>query len=290
MDPKQLNALVHDREAAVYDLRFLIDQGPRLGDELLRELRDILGDQPAATRLLDVACGTGFAALGAAHSQLAPRIHGCDLSTGMLAETAKHAGKAGLEISLAACDAESLCYRSGSFDLILARGALHHVPDPVAMLQECRRVLAPGGAVVCLAEPTAEGEQQVGAVVGTLWRVLENAKRFLGREPTEEQKEAQQWELASMAANLHTFDTGSLQATAVKAGFEDVTVGTAWWAWVLALGVNYYLAGEFESLWSKPLVRRAARTLLDGAARFDHAIAERLIPDRYHATVWAVLR
>ena len=290
MDPKQLNALVHDREAAAYDTRFLIEQGPRLGRELLRELRGVLGSEPKATRVLDVACGTGFAALGAAHARIAPTIHGCDLSISMLERTAAHAKAANLDLALAACDAEALCYADGAFDLVLARGALHHVPDPVAMLRECRRVLTPGGALVCLAEPTPGGERQVGAVVGRLWRSVEAVRRLRGHRPSAEDVERQQWELASMAANLHTFTPDDLESLATKAGFEDISVGTAWWAWVLALGINYYLAGELEQLWERRPVRNVARGILDAAAFLDRTVAERLVPADRHATVWAVLR
>lgn len=290
MDPKRLNALVHDREAAAYDTRFLISQGRRLGDELKRELRGMLGSEPHATRLLDVACGTGFAALGAAHARIASRIHGCDLSAKMLERAGKHARDAGLEITLTACDAEALCYADRSFDLILARGALHHLPDPVAMLAECRRVLAPGGAVVCLAEPTPAGERQVGTFVGMLWLAMDRSRRIMRRTPSPDQEERQHWELASMAANLHTFTTADLETLAVKAGFDEIVVGTAWWSWVLALGVNYYLAGEFERAWSMRPLRRGARFLLDAAATADRLVLERLVPSRLHATVWAVLR
>lgn len=290
MDPKQLNALVHDREAAAYDTRFLIDQGPRLGQELLRELRGSLGKTPKAKRVLDIACGTGFAALGAAHAGISTDVHGCDLSPKMLAETDRHAQDWDLLVSLAACDAEALCYADDSFDLILIRGALHHVPEPLSMLLECRRVLAPGGTAVCLAEPTPTGERQVAAVVGSIWRAGEILKKLRRRAPTAEEQERQQWELASMAANLHTFTREDLEQLATKAGFEDITVGTAWWSWVLTLGVNYFLAGEFESLWERKPLRRIARAALDLAAVADRRFAEFVVPDKMHATVWALLR
>lgn len=290
MDAKQLNALVHDREAAAYDDRFAIDHGPGLGDELRRELAVAFPTDRRTHRLLDLACGTGFAAVGALHAALADQVHACDLSVEMLRRTRANAAATAREPHLLASDAERLPYADGAFEVIVARGALHHVPDPVALLAEARRVLAPGGTLVCLAEPTAAGERQVGAVVGTLWRSLELARRIARRTPSPEQLEQQRWELASMAANLHTFTPGDLEQLATKAGFEEITVGTASWAWVLALGVNYYLAGEFERFWTLPPMRAATARTLRLVKLLDRLLVERLVPDRFHATVWAVLR
>lgn len=45
-------------------------------------------------------------------------------------------------------DMQSLPYADGSWDLILHSDVLEHVPQPVMALQECWRVLAPGGALI----------------------------------------------------------------------------------------------------------------------------------------------
>lgn len=293
MDPKALNALVHDREAASYDQRFGIDVSPRLGVEVADELTRVLGvgltARPRAHRLLDVACGTGYLALGASAAGLASQIHATDLSVEMLRRTRTNATSLpdATPVRLAAADGEQLPYRDGAFDLVVARGALHHVPDPVAMLAECRRVAALGGTVVCLAEPTPSGERQVGALVGTVYRGLE-AARWLARQPKD--LEHERWELASMAANLHTFTREDLTSIAVKAGFTEVTVGTAGWAWILALGVHYYLAGEIDLVRRSVALRSTMRAFVGAAATFDRVIAERLVPAHLQHTVWAVLR
>lgn len=310
MDAKTLNALVHDREAAFYDDRFLIDFDGRIAREVRRDLTRLLGHPPRARRALDVACGTGYGAIGLAAAGIAPEVHGCDLSAEMLrraranaeavrdalvlgdaTETTRADGSTPRAIvRLALCDAERLPYRDGAFDLVVARGALHHVPDPLAALREIRRVLEPGGTAIVLAEPTPSGERQVGAVVGLAVRVIETARRIRGRSPSPEDQERLHWELASMAANLHTFEPGEITALAEKAGFEEIAVETASWAWILTLGLNYYLAGEFERLIGNRLIRRAARAAADAAAAFDRTIADRLLPPHRRHTIQAVLR
>ncbi|HEX9775887.1 MAG TPA: class I SAM-dependent methyltransferase [Actinomycetota bacterium] len=290
MDPKTLNALVHDREAAFYDDRFLIDYDGRIGREVSRDLRRLTGETLRVKRALDLACGTGYAAIGLAIAEIADEVHGCDLSREMLRRTRDNAAAAGTVVRALASDAELLPYRDGCFDLVIARGALHHVPDPLAALREMRRVLAPGGVAVVIAEPTASGERQVGAVVGSLVRVVESARRLRGRQQTADEAEHRHWELASIAANLHTFAPEEIATLAEKAGFEDITVGTASWAWILALGVNYYLVGEFERLARSRTVRRAARALAGAGAAFDRAVADRFLPPGLRHTVQGVFR
>jgi ubiquinone/menaquinone biosynthesis C-methylase UbiE len=289
MDAKELNALVHDREAAFYDDRFLIDYD-RIGPEVRRDLRDILGRDVRAHRALDVACGTGYAAIGLAAAGLADEAHASDLSAAMVERTRANAARAGVAVPLTQADAESLPYADDSFDLVVARGALHHVPDPLRALQEIRRVLQPGGTAIVLAEPTPGGEKQTGTVVGLAVKVVEALKRARGTTETEEELVRRHWELASIAANLHTFEPEQVASLAEKAGFEEIDVGTAWWSWILVLGINYYLVGEFERLAQNRVARAAARTAVTAAMTFDRLVADRVVPPKWRHTIQAVLR
>lgn len=286
MDAKELNALVHDREAAFYDDRFLIAFDDRVGRDVRRDLGSLIGDV-RARRALDLACGTGYAAIGLAVAGLAEEVHASDLSAKMLERCRDNAHAVDVPIRIALADAERLPYADDAFDLVVARGALHHVPSPETMLREVRRVLEPGGVAVVLAEPTAPGEKQVAAVVGTAYRVVE-AWRRLRRRPKD--LEHEQWEMASMAANLHTFAPGDVERLARDAGFTEVNAGTASWAWVLTLGLNYYLVGESERLARSRVARAAGRRMAEAAAAFDRAVADRVFPSSWRHTVQAVLR
>lgn len=93
-----------------------------------------------------------------------------------------------------------------------------------------------------------------------------------------------------MAANLHTFTPAEIAALAREAGFTDVNVGAAAWAWVLALGINYYLAGEIGSVFANPVAKYVARAVVESAAVFDRIAGDRLIPPAWRHTVQAVLR
>ncbi|MBI4728855.1 MAG: class I SAM-dependent methyltransferase [Acidobacteria bacterium] len=289
MDPKRLNALVHDREAASYDDRFLISYDRGIGREVKRELSRAIGRPPRASRALDVACGTGYLAIGMASAGIADRVEACDLSVAMIERTRENAARAGAAVGLTAADAERLPYATDSFDLVVARGALHHLPDPLAALVEWRRVLRPGGTAVVLAEPTRSGERQVAAVVGLAVRAVEARARLARRAPDPSEAERKSWEIASMAANLRTFLPQEIAALAERAGFEVRSVGTASLAWILVLGLNYYLVGETRIARSRP-ARGAARVIAGGAAAFDRLVSDRVLPPAWRHTIRAVLR
>ncbi len=98
-------------------------------------------------RVLDVACGTGLVALGAARA-VGPqgRVVGTDISDQMVEAARRHAEGQGLShISCIRMDAENLALRDGSFDVALCALGLMYVPDPLRAVREMRRVLRPGG-------------------------------------------------------------------------------------------------------------------------------------------------
>ena len=124
--------------------------GPALrpgGRTLTRDLLATLALSPGA-RALDIGSGTG-----ATLSELADvgaRPFGVDYSVA-LAVQALETGP------VAVGDAEVLPYRAGAFDAVFIECVLSAVPDKVAALRECRRVLAPGGRLV-VTDMTASGE------------------------------------------------------------------------------------------------------------------------------------
>jgi SAM-dependent methyltransferase len=96
-------------------------------------------------RVLDLGCGSGDLALHLAEAGL--RVTGCDISARML-EQAERADPAATWVELDPAWRE-LPFAAGAFGAVVASSVLEYVADPEAVLRECARVLAPGGALVC---------------------------------------------------------------------------------------------------------------------------------------------
>jgi len=103
---------------------------------------------PQGGWMLDLATGTGdIAALSAERYPLG-RVVGADFSQNMLHEANKRFGDR--RIYWQACDANRLPYTDNVFSSVTFGYLLRNVDDAVRVLREVRRVLRPGGRVVCL--------------------------------------------------------------------------------------------------------------------------------------------
>jgi ubiquinone/menaquinone biosynthesis C-methylase UbiE len=97
-------------------------------------------------RVLDVGCGTGIVARRAApRVGTDGRVTGLDLSPGMLTVARSVALRERLSIDWREGRAEGLPFADGEFDVVLCQYALMFFVDPLAALNEMRRVLADEG-------------------------------------------------------------------------------------------------------------------------------------------------
>jgi ubiquinone/menaquinone biosynthesis C-methylase UbiE len=95
-------------------------------------------------RVLDVACGTGvFARLAAHVVGTGGRVVGIDPSA-IAISTARRIDPTSI-VDWQQWDDGGLPFDDGTFDAVACQHALHRFPDPVLILEEMRRVLAPGG-------------------------------------------------------------------------------------------------------------------------------------------------
>jgi ubiquinone/menaquinone biosynthesis C-methylase UbiE len=137
------------RGLAAEDARFR--QQARWTADLRAYLRDRFDLTAAAPtrRTLEIGCGTGV---------LLPELHawggaliGLDRDRARLTYAQAHA--AAPDRALVAGDALRLPFAPASFDLAVAHFVLLWLADPAAALAELRRVVRPGGRLLCLAEP-----------------------------------------------------------------------------------------------------------------------------------------
>ncbi len=99
-------------------------------------------------RVLDVGVGTGDMALALLRRQPEAAVVGLDLSEEMMRLGREKPG--GAAIRLVRGDGLRLPFPDTTFDGVVSAFLLRNVPDPLAALSEQRRVLRPGGRLVCL--------------------------------------------------------------------------------------------------------------------------------------------
>ena len=97
-------------------------------------------------RLLDVGCGPGTVTSGLARAVAPGLVTGLDAAPDVLATAREHAAETGLaNLEFVEGDVYALNYPDDTFDVVYANQLLQHLSEPVAALQEMRRVLRPGG-------------------------------------------------------------------------------------------------------------------------------------------------
>ena len=133
----------YDKQANSYDRRWR-----RYVASTLTFLKSSVSFCPS-DRILDVGCGTGEFERLILSEHPEQRMVGIDISERMLSAARKkcaaHSGAAFLR-----ANASALPFPDDSFEVIVSASALHYFDQPMASLQEMRRVLAPSGSVVIL--------------------------------------------------------------------------------------------------------------------------------------------
>lgn len=104
-----------------------------------RQIQGCLEFQPAARALLDVGCSMGYVL--AAAKELGLAATGLDVSQFAVDACRER----GLEAVVGS--AMALPFADASFDVVMLKAVLEHIPDPMTGLREAARVVRPGGVL-----------------------------------------------------------------------------------------------------------------------------------------------
>lgn len=144
------------------------------------------GEKPG--KLLEI--GFGGAAFLIGMRELGWQVEGIDMDPQAVEKARRIYG-----LSVRQGELSEQRYPDASFDAITMSHVIEHVPDPIGLLRECRRILAPGGRLVITTPNTAAlGHRKFGSA----------------------------WVHLDPPRHLHLFSIVSLEESLRRAGFEDI--------------------------------------------------------------------
>lgn len=141
IDAEQAVAAAHRSVWSMGDYPALAEKViPDLGSTLVTACGVRAGD-----RVLDVAAGSGNAALPAA--RLGARVVACDLTAELLAAGERRASAEGLPVKWRPADAQSLPFDDDAFDVVMSCIGVMFAPQHQVCADELVRVCRPGGTI-----------------------------------------------------------------------------------------------------------------------------------------------
>lgn len=111
-------------------------------------------------RILDIGCGDGYLACKIAAKRPDSQVIGIESELkGVLIARQFAAMDSLSNVIFDQNEKEGLPFEESSFDVVVMTDVIEHLPDPVAMLQEIRRVLAPGGTAIITTPNRQDGSK-----------------------------------------------------------------------------------------------------------------------------------
>lgn len=167
----------------------------------MKTFKGILGNIPGG-RVLDVATGAGrFVEILKTDLASYTEIIGID-NAERAEEAFKKAYNDDPAIHFLSMDANALDFPDASFDTVTICFSLHHLPDPVPVLQEMKRVLRPGGHFI-VSEMYRDGQtetQMTHVLLHDWWAAVDTARGVCHNKTYTRE------ELITMLCSLDLFD------------------------------------------------------------------------------------
>jgi ubiquinone/menaquinone biosynthesis C-methylase UbiE len=205
---------------------------------------------PGAT-VLDLACGTGFAArVAAARVGPAGRVFGADPNESMLKVAEAHHPRMYPDIEFTMAPADQLPYADDTFDAVVCQQGAQFFPDLDAALAEAARVTHPGGRFAA-----------------TMWASLDKSPYF-----TAQHRAIAEHGGPEAAANFTAaFVPAERLTTALRrAGFQEVTDREVTFGIALPPLADYAANHLSAVPWGQTIIETGGQEALTSAGRLVH--------------------
>jgi SAM-dependent methyltransferase len=174
-----INLLYHAAEAPRYDKSHpeIFDQLPRLWELMVEQAIPCLPQHPL--HVLDYGCGTGFAAtqvLSLLGTDRIAQITCYDPSPEMLERCRMRFRHSSFKIRFCASEAAWASDQVPKIDLILTNSLLHHLPNPISLMQDLRQRLGAAAAWIAGHEPSRRFYDNPECVA--VWRRFRRARKL----------------------------------------------------------------------------------------------------------------
>lgn len=150
--PSELSDKAWNHSSHVNFLRYYAEQS--LSESTLLRFLDVrekvlrliaLSRPPTRLQIADIGCGAGTQSF--LWAQLGHRVFGIDVNEELLKLARERSGPLADNVNFSLGSATNLPWPDESMDVCLASELLEHVPDWESCLNECKRVLKPGGVL-----------------------------------------------------------------------------------------------------------------------------------------------
>lgn len=216
-----------------------------------REVCQLLGRQVRGASILDLGAGTGIASY--AFARAGAHVYSLEPDDSDIGRAAISQIVDGMPVELLDAFGEAIPLDDHSLDIIYGRQVLHHTRDLHKVMQECARVLKPGGMVLICREHVVDNEQQLN--------------QFLREHPVHQ-----------LAGGEHAYSLDTYQQAITEAGLQLTKV----------LGPWDSIINAFPNARSNEELSRLPEQVL--AERFSHlATLIRFIPG-IHSLTWRRIR
>ncbi|MFB7505785.1 class I SAM-dependent methyltransferase [Streptomyces broussonetiae] len=224
------------------------------------ELLDAVDPGPGSA-VLDLACGTGYAAHAAA-ALVGPagRVCGADLDEGMIRVARAGHPRLYPDIDFTVAPADHLPYDTAAFDAVVCQQGAQFFPDLASALTEAARVTRPGGRFAA-----------------TVWASLDRQPYFLAQQRALEEYGGP--DAPGHFARAFSRTAEQLTAALCAAGFHapahrEVTFG------ITLPPLDAYAPGHLAALWGGLITQSSGEEALTRAGRLVlEQLAHRTAPD-----------